>query len=58
MIIPKKYNKNKANDSNNCVIGSADGVRSAPRIVAKSNIGRQRLNIFFVLIILVKLSIT
>ena len=40
-MLPKKYNKNKAPDNNNCVIGSAEGVNTAPNMVEKSIIGRQ-----------------
>ena len=33
MPTPEKYNNNIANDNNNCVKGSVEGVKIAPMIV-------------------------
>ena len=56
--VPTKYNMKSANDSNNCVIGSAEGVKMAPKIVEKSKIGRQIPNIIRAFTIFVKLRTT
>ena len=56
-MLPKKYKRNNAPDNNNCVIGSAEGVNTAPKIVQNSIIGLQQLNISLGSIILDTLNI-
>ena len=45
MANPVKYNSNIAKDNNNCVKGSVEGVKIAPRMVDTSIIYLHALNI-------------
>ena len=45
ILNPEKYNNNIAEDNNNCVKGSVEGVKIAPRIVETNIIYFQALNI-------------
>ena len=44
---PEKYSSNMAKDNNNCVNGSVEGVKIAPRTVESNITYRQALNICF-----------
>jgi hypothetical protein len=45
MPTPEKYNNNIAKESNNCVSGSVEGVKIAPKIVDTSITYRHAANI-------------